>query len=117
MTDKDFCLSSYLAFRYIWKDGKDFCEGFQHKNFLPVESSMRIPVRDAKDIHFEIAKQIDKLYDKYENIGILLSGGRWSVPVRRCLWTLRSPMPEATSRVRASRRRTARRRAAGILTE
>ena len=75
MTDKDFCLSSYLAFRYIWKDGKDFCEGFQHKNFLPVESSMRIPVRDAKDIHFEIAKQIDKLYDKYENIGILLSGG------------------------------------------
>lgn len=38
MVNKDFCLSSYMAFRYIWKDGVDFAEGFQHKNFRPVDA-------------------------------------------------------------------------------
>ena len=75
MSDKEFCLSSYIAFRYIWKDGKDFCEGFQHKNFHPIDISERIPVKSAKEIDFEIGKQIDELYNKYDNIGILLSGG------------------------------------------
>lgn len=75
MSDKDFCLSSYIAFRYIWKDGKDFCDGFQHKNFRPIDISERIPVRNAKEIDFEIKKQIDELYNQYDNIGILLSGG------------------------------------------
>lgn len=64
-----------MAFRYIWKDGKDFCEGFQHKNFLPVEEKNRIPVKTAVDIDCEIQKQFEYLYSKYENIGILLSGG------------------------------------------
>lgn len=75
MADKDFCLSSYIAFRYIWKDGKNFCEGFQHKNFLPVPISDRVPVKSAEEIDVEISKQIDNLYNKYDNIGILLSGG------------------------------------------
>jgi len=75
MVNKDFCLSSYIAFRYIWKDGVDFAEGFQHKNFLPLEMKNRIAVRTSKDIDREIQKQFDELYDKYENIGILLSGG------------------------------------------
>ena len=75
MVNKDFCLSSYIAFRYIWKDGVDFAEGFQHKNFQPVAMKNRIAVRTSKDIDREIQKQFDELYDKYENIGILLSGG------------------------------------------
>lgn len=75
MVDKNFCLSSYIAFRYVWKDGIDFCEGFQHKNFLPIPVSKRIPVKNAKEIDSEIEKQINELYNKYENIGILLSGG------------------------------------------
>lgn len=75
MTDKDFCLSSYIAFRYIWKDGVDFAEGFQHKNFRPVDEDKRIPVKTSEDIDREIQKQFDRLYDKYDNIGILLSGG------------------------------------------
>lgn len=64
-----------MAFRYIWKDGVDFAEGFQHKNFRPVEEKDRIPVRTSEDIDREIRKQFDELYQKYENIGILLSGG------------------------------------------
>lgn len=75
MINKEFCLSSYMAFRYIWKDGVDFAEGFQHKNFRPVESSERIGVRTSEDIDREIRKQFDALYSKYNNIGILLSGG------------------------------------------
>ena len=75
MVDKDFCLSSYMAFRYVWKDGVDFAEGFQHKNFLPVAEKDRIPVRTSADIDREIQNQFDELYEKYDNIGILLSGG------------------------------------------
>ena len=75
MTDKDFCLSSYMAFRYIWKDGVDFAEGFQHYNYRPLDSSERIPVRTAADIDCEVQRQFDALYKKYDSIGILLSGG------------------------------------------
>lgn len=73
--DRDFCLSSYMAFRYIWKDGVDFAEGFQHKNYRPAEDCERIPVRTSEDIDREIQKQFDSLYAKYDSIGILLSGG------------------------------------------
>ena len=75
MIDKDFCLSSYIAFRYIWKDGMDFCEGFQHHNFQPVADDERIPVHTSEDIDAEIQQQFDNLYKKYSSIGILLSGG------------------------------------------
>ena len=75
MIDKKFCLSSYMAFRYIWKDGFDFAECFQHKNIRPVEDKDRIPVKTSEDIDREIQKQFDELYAKYDNIGILLSGG------------------------------------------
>ena len=75
MVNKAFCLSSYMAFRYIWKDGVDFAEGFQHKNILPVEDKDRIPVKTSEDIDREIQQQFDELYAKYDNIGILLSGG------------------------------------------
>lgn len=75
MTDKDFCLSSYMAFRYIWKDGMDFCEGFQHKNYAPVSDEERIAVHTSADIDAAIQEQFDELYRKYDHIGILLSGG------------------------------------------
>lgn len=73
--DKDFCLSSYIAFRYLWKDGVEFAEGFQHKNYRPADDRERVPVRTSENIDHEIQKQFDALYKKYDNIGILLSGG------------------------------------------
>lgn len=75
MTDKDFCLSSYMAFRYIWKDGTDFFPGFRHSNYKPVPDNERIPVKTSEDIDREIQKQTDALYGEYGDIGILLSGG------------------------------------------
>ena len=64
-----------MAFRYIWKDGVDFAEGFQHKNYRPVDAEERIPVKTSEDIDREIQKQFDTLYEKYDRIGIMLSGG------------------------------------------
>lgn len=75
MVNKDFCLSSYIAFRYIWKDGVDFAEGFQHKNILPIGERERVPVWTSEEIDREIQRQFDELYAKYDSIGILLSGG------------------------------------------
>lgn len=75
MVDKNFCLSSYMAFRYLWKDGVDFAEGFRHANFLPIPDKDRVPVRSAEDIDREIRRQFEALYARYDRIGILLSGG------------------------------------------
>ena len=75
MTNKDFCLSSYIAFRYIWKDGMDFYNGFKHQNYQAIKDEDKIPVVTSEDIDNEIQKQVDALYAQYDNIGILLSGG------------------------------------------
>ena len=62
MIDKDFCLSSYIAFRYIWKDGVDFAEGMHHENFKPYPPEELIPVGTAEEIDRAIHQQIDALY-------------------------------------------------------
>lgn len=73
--DKDFCLSSYMAFRYIWKEGYDFFPGFAHSNIEPVPSQEKIPVKRAEEIGQKIEEQVSKLYEQYGEVGILLSGG------------------------------------------
>ena len=59
MTNKNFCLSSYIAYRYIYKEGIDFFEGMQHHNFIPINIAERIPVKTAHDIDIEIQKEFD----------------------------------------------------------
>ena len=67
-------MSSYLAFRFIVDDNKEFKEGFDHNknkvNFTPINT---IPCKTAEDIDREIKKQFEELKDK--KLGILLSGG------------------------------------------
>ena len=75
MIDKKFCLSSYIAYRYIYKDGVEFYDGMCHGNIKPVLPQDQIKVDSAADIDKRIREQVDSLYDKYDNIGILLSGG------------------------------------------
>ena len=53
----------------------DFYEGFHHKNYCAIPDAERIPVKTSEDIDEQIQKQIDELYRRYDNIGILLSGG------------------------------------------
>jgi len=75
MTNKDFCLSSYIAFRYIWRADMEFADGLHHKLIQLIPDEERIPVVSANDIDREIQKQFDSLYELFPNIGILLSGG------------------------------------------
>jgi len=73
MLDKDFCMSSFLALRYIERADADFFDNRFHKNFEPIENERRIKVFSADDIDEEIRKQIET----FSNVrkGILLSGG------------------------------------------
>lgn len=73
MKDKNFCMSSYLAFRYIERDDKDFEDGKFHKNIKPVLEDEKKLVYTADDIDKEIQKCFDNLKD--EKLGIFLSGG------------------------------------------
>lgn len=75
MINKDFCLSSYIGLRYIYKDNIDFFEGMHHKNYQLLPDEKKIFVKNAEEIHKSIKKTIENLYEKYDNIGILLSGG------------------------------------------
>lgn len=72
MTNKDFCMSSYMAFRYIENDDMDF-EGFKHKNIVPMNDADKILVSTADEIGSEIEKFIES--HKNKKMGILLSGG------------------------------------------
>lgn len=73
MNNKKFCMSSYLAFRYIEDDTKDFYSGMYHKNFVPISDNDRILVNTVDDIDNAIRLQIEE----FKNLkkGILLSGG------------------------------------------
>lgn len=73
MIDKDYCASSYLAFRYIEKDGVDFAEDLHHENIAPVPENEEVFVTTVDDIDTEIQKVFESLKD--EKLGILLSGG------------------------------------------
>lgn len=73
MIDKEYCMSSYLAFRYIEDDNKDFYPGMHHHNMKLLSEKERILVRTSDDIDREIVRQIEQFNKKKK--GILLSGG------------------------------------------
>lgn len=73
MIDKNYCMSSYLAFRYIEKEETDFFEGLKHSNIEPVPKTEKILVKTAEDIDEAIQKEFDNL--KGRKLGLLLSGG------------------------------------------
>ena len=73
MINKNFCMSSYLAFRYIEREGMDFYPGIQHENIPLPDSKDFTYVRTAAEIDTAIQKVFDSL--KGEKLGICLSGG------------------------------------------
>lgn len=73
MVDKKYCMSSYMAFRYIEDDGKDFYRGMVHNNIKPISDEERVFVKTPDDIDREISKQMDLFKNKKK--GLLLSGG------------------------------------------
>lgn len=73
MIDKNFCMSSYLAFRYIEKDNVDFFEGLSHENIPAVSEEDKVLVTSSEDIDVGIQKVFDELQG--QKLGLLLSGG------------------------------------------
>jgi asparagine synthetase B (glutamine-hydrolysing) len=74
MIDKKYCMSSYMALRYIEREDINFYDnGRKHKHFVPVPEDQKILVSTIEDIDRELQKQVDPFKDKKK--GILLSGG------------------------------------------
>lgn len=71
MIDKNFCMSSYLAFRYIERDDTDFFEGLHHENIKPVTNPVKVST--AAEIDAAIAESFSALRGK--KFGVMLSGG------------------------------------------
>ncbi len=74
MVDKKYCMSSFLAFRYIEKDGMEFKEGLHHTLDMPYPEEKRVLVWTADDI----ANAYQKFFEEKQKdvkLGILLSGG------------------------------------------
>ena len=71
--DKDFCLSSFMAFRYIEAEDKDFYEGMHHENIKPIPDGEKRMVRTSEEIGASIQQQLRQFEGKKK--GIMLSGG------------------------------------------
>ena len=75
MIDIDFCLSSYMAYRYTYKDGVDYVEGMRHKNFPTIPDEKKVAVKTAEEIAEKIQRDFDRLNGECKKMSILLSGG------------------------------------------
>lgn len=73
MIDKEFCMSSYLAFRYIEKDGVEFSKNTKHKKSLLPDSKKCSLISSEIDLNIKLEEIFNGIKEK--KIGILLSGG------------------------------------------
>ncbi len=71
--DKQFCMSSYLAFRYIERDDMEFYDGIKHRPIVRISDSEKVLVKDSNETDAAIQRVFDTL--KGERLGLLLSGG------------------------------------------
>ena len=74
MEDKNYCMSSYLTFRYVEDPNKQFKEGLHHTLDIPFPEEEKVLVWTAEDI----AKAYKEMFaekQKDTKLGILLSGG------------------------------------------
>lgn len=73
MIDKQFCMSSYLAFRYIERDDMDFSEGIKHRPIVRIPDNEKVLVKDSNETDIAIQNVFDQLNG--DRLGLLLSGG------------------------------------------
>lgn len=85
--DKDYCMSSYLMFRYVYDEEVCFKEGVIHHDHQLIPDSEKTPCKTAKDIDTHIRKVLSEI--DLENAAVLLSGGMDSA-------ILASYMPKGT---------------------
>lgn len=73
MVDKDYCLSSFLAFRHVFNDEKDFVDGLKRQKYVPIQNEAKTFVSNAVETDRAI-KNVFRLV-RNEKLGLLLSGG------------------------------------------
>ncbi|MGO5334486.1 asparagine synthase-related protein [Enterococcus cecorum] len=71
--DKNFCMSSYLTFRYIENENIDFYENVFHSVDIPFPDDKKIIVNNALEIADAYKKAFESVKDR--KLGLLLSGG------------------------------------------
>lgn len=74
MVDKNFCMSSFLALRYVERRGVNFTDTLPYRR-PELNGHAPILVRTAAEIDETIRKQLEPLKKQYRKIGMLLSGG------------------------------------------
>lgn len=73
MVDKNYCMSSFLTFRYIVDDDREFKEGIKHFTYKPISADEQTACETAEDIDRCIREQFGKM--DLSKAAILLSGG------------------------------------------
>lgn len=71
--NKNYCMSSYLVFRYIVDDDVNFYPGLFHRTYKLKKNEDKMNVENERDVDFVLKEEFAKIKDK--KIGILLSGG------------------------------------------
>ena len=71
MVDKAYCMSSFLAFRYIERADMDFYEGMHHKLIEPVPDENKVLVKTAKEIDAAIQDVFSSL--RGQRLGLMFS--------------------------------------------
>ncbi len=87
IVDKEFCMSSYLAFRFVVDKEKVFKENIPHKEHELIPVDKKKPCRTAEDIDRCIRETLEGI--DLNHTGVLLSGGMDSA-------ILASYMPKGT---------------------
>lgn len=85
--DKNYCMSSYLTFRYVYEKDIIFKEGIEHHDHELISNDEKRACKTAKDIDENIRNILSKI--DLSKAGILLSGGMDSA-------ILASYMPKGT---------------------
>ena len=73
MIDKDFCCSSFLAFRYIEKENTEFFNGLHHRTYEMPKKEELVLIGNEIELDKELKRQFDLISDK--KLGIMISGG------------------------------------------
>ena len=71
--DKNYCMSSFLTFRYIDDENTVFKEGLLHEDYRPSSGQNLILCDSADEIETAIKSQLEKV--DLSSAGLLLSGG------------------------------------------
>lgn len=110
MIDKNFCMSQYLAFRFVFDENKDFFPETKHKIFKTADLPWFEKVKNADEMKAVIDRVISEKGCTAENSAILLSGGMDSATIAASMpkgsraYTFKSMVEGAVDEVNQARK-------------